>query len=146
MGLFGFGKASGPKKPKKFIEVNPGPYKVQVRDTNSTQDILAEARSNMLRGTSGISIALCERTPEQIEEGFPSESCLNVCTRRSKFCDEKNYMGYIDVDHAHVGYLKQLVEEYQIVEAHGSIADNGGKFRMNVLLQPPEDRKKKKQK
>ena len=147
MGLFDFlsGGNAGPKKPKKFFEVNPGTYKVQVHDTNETQELLRDQRSHIMRGTSGLAVALCERTPKQIESGHPDAHCLNVCTRSSKFCDMSNYLGYIDVDRAHAGYLKNLVEEYQVVEAHASMTDNGGKYRMSVLLQPPENRKKQKQ-
>ena len=147
MGLFDFltGGNAAPKKPKKFFDVNPGTYKVQVHDTNNTQDILAEQRSHILKGTSGLAVALCERTPEQIEAGYPDDHCLNVCTRNSKVCKMSNYLGYVDVDRAHAGYLKNLVAEYQIVEAHISLTDNGGKYRANLLLQPPENRKKQKQ-
>lgn len=145
MGLFGFGKkGAGPKKPKRFFEVNAGNYKVQVHDTNETQDVLSEQRSHIMTGTSGISIAICERTPEQIAAGHPDEHCLNVCVKGSKFRTDDNYMGYIDVDRAKVGYLKALVAEYQVVEAHARMTDNGGKYRMSVVLQPPENRKKKK--
>lgn len=147
MGLFGFvGKGKGPKKPQRYYEVNPGTYKVQVHDTNNTQRLLSEQRSHIMRGTSGIAIALCERTPEQIEANYPDEHCLNVCVKGSKFCTDDNYMGYIDVDRAKVGYLKQVVEQYQQVEAHASMTDNGDKYRMNVLFQPPENRKKKTKK
>lgn len=146
MGIFDFlgNKGSGPKKPKKYYEVNAGTYKVQVHDTNNTQDVLSEQRSHIMRGTSGIAIALCERTPQQIEAGHPDEHCINVCVKGTKYCGVDNYMGYIDVDRAKVGYLKQLVAEYQVVEAHASMTDNGNKFRMSVLLQPPEGTKKKK--
>ena len=146
MGLFDFlSKDKGPKKPKKYFEVNPGTYKVQVHDTNETQELLAEQRSHIMRGTSGLAIALCERTPEQIAAGHPDEHCLNVCTRNSKVCTMSNYLGYIDVDRAHAGYLKDLVKEYAVVEAHSSMTDAGGRFRLSVLLQPPENRKKQKQ-
>ena len=147
MGLFDFfsGRNDGPKKPKKYTEVNSGTYKVQVHDTNETQYLLSEQRSHIMRGTSGLAIALCERTPEQIEAGHPDDHCLNVCTRGAKFCKDSNYLGYIDVDRARVGYLKNLVAEYQQVEAHASMTDNGGKYRLTVLLQPPENRKKQKQ-
>ena len=147
MGLFDFlgGKSSAPKKPKKLFDVNAGTYKVQVHDTNETQELLSEQRSHIMRGTSGIAVALCERTPEQIAAGHPDEHCLNVCTRNSKVCKESNYMGYIDVDRAKAGYLKELVKEYQIVEAHASMTSNGEKYRLSVLLQPPENRKKQKQ-
>lgn len=147
MGLFDFlgGRNSGPKKPKRYFEVNPGTYKIQVHDTNETQDLLREQRSHIMKGTSGLAIALCERTPEQIEAGHPDDHCLNVCTRNAKFCKPENYLGYIDVDRAHAGYLKNLVEEHQLVEAHASMTDNGGKYRMSVLIQPPDNRKKQKQ-
>lgn len=146
MGLFDFlSKDKGPKKPKKYFEVNPGTYKVQVHDTNETQELLAEQRSHIMRGTSGLAIALCERTPEQIAAKHPDEHCINVCTRNSKTMTESNYLGYIDVDRAKAGYLKDLVKEYQHVEAHASMTDSGGKYRMSVLLQPPENRKKQKQ-
>ena len=147
MGLFDFlgGRGSAPKKPKKFFDVNAGTYKVQVHDTNNTQALLSEQRSHIMKGTSGIAIALCERTPEQIEAGYPDEHCLNVCTRNSKVCKDSNYMGYIDVDRAKAGYLKDLVKEYQLVEAHASMTDNGERYRMNVMLQPPETRKRQRQ-
>ncbi|MDO4400450.1 MAG: hypothetical protein Q4D27_05830 [Coriobacteriia bacterium] len=146
MGLFDFLSGNkGPKKPKKYFEVNPGTYKVQVHDTNDTQELLSEQRSHIMKGTSGLAIALCERTPEQIEAKHPDEHCINVCTRNSKTMTESNYLGYIDVDRAKAGYLKDLVKEYQLVEAHASMTDNGGKYRMNVLLQPPDTRKKQKQ-
>ncbi len=147
MGLFDFlsGGNAGPKKPKRYYDVNPGTFKVQVHDTNETQDLLREQRSHIMKGTSGLAIALCERTPEQIAAGHPDEHCLNVCTKGAKVCKDNNYLGYIDVDRAHAGYLKDLVAEYQNVEAHASMTDNGGKFRMSVLLQPPENRKKQKQ-
>jgi hypothetical protein len=58
----------------------------------------------------------------------------------------KNYLGYIDVDRAHAGYLKQLVADHQLVEAHAFISEKDGIFRMNVLIQPPENRKKGKKK
>ena len=98
-----------------------------------------------MRGTSGLAIALCERTPEQVAAGHPDEHCLNVCTKNSKVCTASNYLGYIDVDRAHAGYLKDLVKEYTVVEAHSSMTDAGGRFRLSVLLQPPENRKKQKQ-
>lgn len=147
MGLFSFrgGKDAAPKKPKKFFDVNSGTYKIPVHDTNNTQHLLEEQRSHILKGTSGIAVALCERTPAQVQAGHPDASCLNVCVRNSKVCKEKNYLGYIDVDHAHAGYLKDLVNEYQLVEAHASLTDNGGKYRMSVLIQPPEKRKRQKQ-
>ena len=147
MGLFDFlgGRDSAPKKPKKLFDVNPGTYKVQVHDTNETQDLLAEQRSHIMKGTSGLAVALCERTPEQVESGHPDNHCLNVCTRNSKVCTADNYLGYIDVDRAKVGYLKDLVKEYRVVEAHASMTDKGGHYRMAVLFQPPETRKKQKQ-
>ena len=58
---------------------------------------------------------------------------------------DNNYLGYIDVDRAKAGYLKDLVKEYQLVEAHSSMTDAGGKYRLSVLIQPPENRKKQKQ-
>ncbi len=134
-----------PKKPKKFFEVNTGSYKIPVHGTNDTQDLLRAETSHILKGTSGIAVALCERTPEQIEAGFPNEHCLNVCVRNARRCTEDNRLGYIDVDHAHAGYLKDLVAEYQLVEAHGSLTNNGSKYRMSVLVQPPQNRKKQKQ-
>lgn len=147
MGLFdrfgGGGKA--PKKPKKLFDVNAGTYKIPVHETNETQYLLEEQTSHILKGTSGIAIALCERTPAQVEAGHPDSHCLNVCTRNSRTCSPKNYLGYIDVDRAHAGYLKDLVAEYQIVEAHASLTNNGNKYRMSVLIQPPDTRKKKKQ-
>ena len=146
MGLFDFlSKDKGPKKPKKYFEVNPGTYKVQVHDTNETQELLAEQRSHIMRGTSGLAIALCERTSEQIAAKHPDAHCISVCTRNSKTMTESTYLGYIDVDRAKAGYLKDLVKEYQHVEAHASMTDSGGKYRMSVLLQPPENRKKQKQ-
>lgn len=142
--MFGFvSKGSGAKKPKRYYEVNAGTYKVQVHDTNNTQQLLSEQRSHIMRGTSGIAIALCELTPQQKEANFPGDHCLNVCVKGSKYCTDDNYMGYIDVDRAKVGYLKQVVAEYQVVEAHASMTDNGDKYRMSVLFQPPENRKKK---
>ncbi|MBE6470295.1 MAG: hypothetical protein E7000_01095 [Coriobacteriaceae bacterium] len=146
MGFFDFLSGDkGPKKPKKIFDVNPGTYKVQVHDTNETQELLDEQRSHIMKGTSGLAVALCERTPEQIEAGHPDEHCLNVCTRNSKTMKLSNYLGYIDVDRAKAGYLKDLVAEYQVVEAHATMSDSGGKYRMNVLLQPPDNRKKQKQ-
>ena len=146
MGLFDFLSGDkGPKKPKKFFDVNAGTYKIQVHDTNDTQDLLSEQRSHIMRGTTGLAVALCERTPEQIEAGHPDEHCLNVCTRNSKVMKDNNYLGYIDVDRAKAGYLKDLVKEYQLVEAHSSMTDAGGKYRLSVLIQPPENRKKQKQ-
>ena len=135
----------GPKKPKKFFEVNAGTYKILVHGTNDTQDLLSAETSHILKGTSGIAIALCERTPEQVEAGFPDEHCLNVCVRNAKFSNPDNTLGYIDVDHAHAGFLKEIVAEHQLVEAHASLTNNGSKYRMNVLIQPPENRKKQKQ-
>ena len=41
--------------------------------------------------------------------------------------------------------MKDLVKEYQLVEAHASMTDNGERYRMNVMLQPPETRKRQKQ-
>ena len=147
MGLFGFGsKDAAPKKPQKVFELNPGPYKVMVHDTNYTQELLGRARSRMMRGTSGVSIALCERTPEQIEAGYPDEHCLNVCEQKSQHMRIGNYLGYIDVDRAHAGYLKQVVAETRLVIAHAAITEKDGVFRMSVLMQPPENRKKKKKK
>ena len=147
MGFFDFlsGKDAAPKKPKRFFDVNAGSYKVPVHETNDTQYLLEQQRSHMMKGTSGIAIALCERTPEQIEAGHPDEHCLNVCVRNSKVCKDSNYLGYIDVDHAHIGYLKDLVKEYQLVEAHAAMNDNGNKYRLTVLVQPPDARKKAKE-
>jgi hypothetical protein len=145
MGLFGFGKKDdAAKKPKKVFELNPGPYKVAVHDTNNTQDLIARATNRLGWGATGVSVALCERTPEQIAAGHPDEHCLNVCEPKSQHMTWENYLGYIDVDRAHAGYLKQVCAETRVVVAHATIQEKGGVYRMNVLMQPPENRKKKK--
>jgi hypothetical protein len=137
-------KPKVPKKPKKFIDLNAGPLKIQVHDTNDTQYLLERCRSHMLNGTSGVAVALCARTPEQIEANYPNGNCVNVCMRNSKAVTGDNWLGYIDVDRAGVGYIKGLCDEYQLVEAHAKMTEKDGKYRMAVVVQRPENRKKKK--
>lgn len=132
-----------PKKPKRFFDVNSGPLKIQVHDTNDTQSLLAECRSHILNGTSGVAVALCARTPEQIAANYPDGRCVNVCMRNSKMVTGDNWLGWIDVDRAGVGYIKDLCDEYQLVEAHAVMAEKNGKYRMAVVVQRPEKKKKK---
>lgn len=132
-----------PKKPKRFIDLNAGPLKIQVHDTNDTQYLLEKLRSNILTGTSGVAVALCARTPEQVAANYPNGSCVNVCLRNSKTVTGDNWLGYIDVDRAGVGFIKDLCDEYQLVEAHAKMTEKDGKYRLAVVVQRPEKKKRK---
>jgi hypothetical protein len=131
-----------PKKPHRFFDVNSGPLKIQVHDTNDTQHLLEKCRSHVLQGTSGLAVALCARTPAQIEAGYPDARCLNVCLRNSKAAAPDNWLGWIDCDRAGVGYLKDLCDEYQLVEAHAVLSEKDGKYRLAVVVQRPDKKKR----